>query len=322
MYRLFLTIFLLVSFTVVACNTDDEFDYSSVFDEKDTVEISQDSMYCRILVVGNSLARDAFCYVPAIMEELIPNLNVRMDIMYVSGNPLKTHWYYISTRLPYFTWDVYSTQEGKWQSTNYRTSDDIVSRHKWDLVVLQEGTVNARTYEGTQPYVSHIVDYVYSFSSDTKIAYMIIPSLPDGASSLGVLTSDETWAMNVSTAKRLLDEDIVSYLVSCGTAIQNARKTPLDYYGNFGHLTYDGRHLQEGIPCLIDAYAATESIFKIMSIDSTIKNSKLKISQAWVYEKNILGRHGSVLEGSDSDYELAKECAVRSVDYPYVITLP
>ncbi len=307
---------------MVACNSDDELDNYSVFNDKDTVEVVKDSMYCRILVVGNSLARDAFCYVPAIMEEVIPNLNVRMDIMYVSGNPLKTHWGYISNQRPNFTWDVYSTLEGKWLSTNYRTSDDIVSRHNWDLVILQEGTVNARTYESTQPYVSHIVDYVYSFLPETKIAYMIIPSLPDGASSLGTLTSDETWAMNVSTAKRLLNEGFVSYLVTCGTAIQNARKTPLDYFGNFGHLTYDGRHLQEGIPCLIDAYAATESIIKILSIDSTIKNSSLKISQAWVEEKNVLGRHGSVLEGSDADYELAKECALQSVAFPYDITFP
>lgn len=312
--------FILVAFfSFCSCTANDDF-------EKDNgrvvpQEMARDKIY-NILIIGNSLARDAFCYVPPIMEEICPDLMVNMKIMYVSGNPLKTHWNYIAQKKAKFVCDVYTSYSGAWTSSSGWFADDIVSSYSWNLVVFQEGSVNARTYDNSQPYVSNIIEFVESIQPNSTFAYTIIPSLPDGASSLGESTSDEIWAMNVETAKKLLDNGIVSFLLPCGTGIQNARKTSLDNYGDFGHLTYDGRHLQEGIPCVVDAYTATESILRIMEIDSTIENSKLRVTQKWINLLNVLGPHGMVLEGSDIDYSLARRCALLAIEYPYEISIP
>lgn len=323
MFQSFLTykvkyplILIITMFMVCSCSADDSDYLEKKENEEQPISETQDTI-CRVLIIGNSLARDAFSYVPSILEEICPGLSINMEIMYVSGNPLKTHWSYIVNESNKFVWDKYSSEVGHWTSRAETGAPQIVSSLNWDLVILQEGSVNARYYESTQPYVSNIVEYVKSIQPNTIFAYMIIPSLPDGAASLGTMTSDDVWKMNVETARQLLDEEAVGFLLPCGTAIQNARKTSLASFGYWGQLTYDGRHLQEGIPCLVDAYTAAESILKILSIDSSIEKSTIRVTQKWVYSINALGRHGFVLEGSDSDYELAKYCALQAIDYPY-----
>ena len=311
-YRLVIYIFL---FAFFSCSAADDFE---VIEKGERT--SKNNRACNILIIGNSLARDAYCYVPVIMEEICPELAVNMDIMYVSGKPLQAHWNYIHTDSNKFTWDTYSTEQGKWTTSSSWNASEIISNQKWDLIVFQEGSVNARTYESTQPYVSNIIKYIKTFQDSVMYAYTIIPSLPDGASSIKNTTSDNIWVMNATTSKRLLDEGIVSYLVPCGTAIQNARHSRLDDYGDFGHLTYDGRHLQEGIPCVVDAYAATEALLRILGMESSIENSYLRVTNSWVSVINVLGRHGAVIEGSEDDYFLAKRCALLAMDHPYELS--
>lgn len=326
-FHIFIFLFFLCT---ISCAAGDDFDEliepetevtnSSSKEKGDSVKNNEERQL-NILVIGNSLARDAFCYVPAIIQELCPNIIINMSIIYVSGKPLSTHWSFISTNKSNFTWDSYSTRNLKWHSESGKKANEIIESATWDLIVLQEGSVKARSYETTQPFVSNIKGYIKSFQPDVEFAYMVIPALPDGAPSLVGTTSDEIWAMNRNVSKQLLNEGIVQHVVTCGTAIQNARKTLLDKYGDFGHLTYDGRHLQEGIPCLVDAYAATESIFKILKVDSSIGNSSLRVTAKWVNDINVLGRHGSVIEGSDYDYEIAKQCALQSIESPFEISI-
>lgn len=326
-FHIFIFLFFLCT---ISCAAGDDFDEliepetevtnSSSKEKGDSVKNNEERQL-NILVIGNSLARDAFCYVPAIIQELCPNIIINMSIIYVSGKPLSTHWSFISTNKSNFTWDSYSTRNLKWHSESGKSANEIILSNIWDLTILQEGSVKARTYETTQPFVSNIIRFVQSFQPDVKLAYMIIPALPDGATSLVGITSDEIWEMNGCVSKRLLEEGIVQHIITCGTAIQNARKTLLDKYGDFGHLTYDGRHLQEGIPCIVDAYAATESIFKIIDINASIENSTMRVSAKWVKDINVLGRHGSVIEGNDYDYEIAKQCALKSVEKPFEIVI-
>lgn len=316
-----LSIILFISLLATfSCSADSEKYEAEEQREAETQQrVASRDQECNILVIGNSLARDAFCYVPLFIEEICPNHSVNIDIMYVGGNPLSTHWNYINDQSALFTWDTYDTKTGKWESSPYILAEDIVTSHHWDIIIFQEGSVRARIYETTQPYVSRIINCIKSLQPDAIFAYLIIPSRPDGSGFMKDTTSDNEWEMNATTARQLYDEGIISHIIPCGTAIQNARHSPLDNYGDFGHLTYDGRHLQEGIPCVIDAYTATEALMKILNINSTIANSHLRITQKWIWAINVLGRHGSVIEGSDYDYALAKQCALLAIDNPYTL---
>ena len=46
----------------------------------------------RVLSIGNSFSRDAFSYVPFIIEDLVPGVQVDSGIMYIGGCSLERHW--------------------------------------------------------------------------------------------------------------------------------------------------------------------------------------------------------------------------------------
>jgi len=316
---LHLLLSLFLSLSLFSCTTEDDYDFSEEPETEANDKRQEGNVTYNILVIGNSLSRDAFGYVPAILEENCPNIDVNMSILYIGGVALSSHWFNINNEYYMFTNDEYVGIEKKWTLTK-DTGKNVIESREWDLVVLQEGSVSGRTYSITINNVYNISNYLKSIFPNNKVAYMINPSHGDGDSSLGSYSSDEVWEMFATTAYELCENNDVDYIIPCGTAIQNARHTYLDSLGSWGHLTYDGTHLQEGLPCLIDAYAATQALFDILEIDASIKDSNLQITQQWVKDKNIPGQHGKVIGGTAEDYELCKKCALEAINNPYSIT--
>lgn len=272
-----------------------------------------------ILIIGNSFSRDAFSYVPAIMKDVYPSIQVEMEILYKGGKALDAHWNSINNSLNDYILDSWDREKEKWIIRENVLADSVISSGIWDLLILQEGSSKAHSYQATQPYISQIVSHVKDILPNIKVAYMINPAWAEGYEKLYEYSSIDVWSMFVSVAQQLIDKDDVQYVIPCGTGIQNARLTYFDAMGDFGHLSYDGRHLQEGLPCFIDACTATESLFKIFGIEASIENSTQRITQQWVKEKNVLGRHGKVVEGRDSDYRLAEICAMKAIESPYTL---
>jgi hypothetical protein len=301
--------FALVMTSFISCSSDD------------VLPLDDNEEGYHILVIGNSLSRDALSYVPFLINEISPYVYVDLKILYKSGTSLNGHWELINKNSYDYTLDYCNSKTSRWYVASAKSASSIISMRDWDLVILQQGSSNAYNYSDTQPYIHKIVDYVRKKRGNAKIAYMLVPSRASGIKVLKGKTSDEIWKMQADVAYQLLNEGEVDYVIPCGTAIQNARHTTLDVLGDYGHLTYDGLHLQEGIPCLVDVYTATQSLFNILSIDASIYNSSLYITQQWVYEKNILGQHGYVISGTEDDYVLCKQCALMAVENPYEISL-
>lgn len=270
-----------------------------------------------ILIVGNSYSRDAFSYAPMIIEGMCPDVKVNMQILYIGGVALSKHKEYIENKKALFTLDRYNTTLGKWNTKGNIMADSVVSSQNWDCVILQEGGISARDYETVVGNVSTIIDYLRSYQSDICISFMLNPTHPIGSEALGDYTSEEEFKINAGVASRLLSAKVVDYIIPCGTAIQNARHTYLDNLGDYGHLSYEGRHLQEGIPCWTEALTAAQMFVRIFDLEGNGDINQLKITQQWVKEKNIPGRHGKVLEGRDSDYRLAQICAMKAIDSPF-----
>ena len=270
-----------------------------------------------ILIVGNSYSRDAFSYAPMIIEEMCPDVKVNIQILYIGGVALSKHKQYMENKEALFTLDSYNTTLGKWNSKGNILADSVVSLHNWNCVILQEGSTTSRNYETVIGNINTIKDYLRSYQSDICISFMLNPTHPIGSEALGNYTSEEEFNMIAGVASRLLSTKTVDHVIPCGTAIQNARNTYLDNFGDYGHLSYEGRHLQEGIPCWIEALTASQMLIRILDLEVDGDISQLKITQQWVKEKNIPGRHGKVLEGRTSDYKLAQICAMKAIDSPY-----
>ncbi len=310
--------FLFVLSCIYSCSAENDWESLSPRGGDSLSVIIREELH--VLILGNSLSRDAFSYAPAVINNVCPNVDVDMRVLYVNGKPLSTHWGFISRKESGFVLDYYSSSEGKWKGEYAVNADDVLMSQNWDVIVLQEGSANARSLSTTLPSVENIVNYIRLYQQKSKIAYILIPSLAGRKDSLGVKLSDETWEKNASTAKDIQESGLVDYVIPCGTAIQNARHTLLDKYGDYGHLSFDGRHLQEGIPCLTDAFAAAQSIMDIMGYAASVSTCNLAITQRFVEYINVMGRHGSVIEGTTADYGLSKMCALKAVQNPYCIS--
>lgn len=322
-YSVLMFIFLLLS---VSCSADDE-DQSQTLERHEyyaTKEESQnrdDVGHYKILIIGNSLSRDAFSYVPSLVKDLCPNISLDIEIYYKGGVGLANHWNSIVYDLKDHNLDTFNETNNSWSSRGEAIGKNIIGSKQWDLVVLQEGNVTCKDYEQTSFYVNTFSDYIHSIQPFCKIAYIMVPSQPEGSPVLGDATSDEFCDIFANTARQLFENGEVDYIIPDGIAIQNARHTYLDAIGGKGHLTYDGVHLQEGLPCLIAAYTVSQSLFNILGINSSIQQSGFRMSLEWFFSQNIPGQHGKLIDGPEQDYELCKKCAIAAIDQPFSITI-
>ncbi len=304
----------LLAFISTSCSAEDPTDpfYTEERAKKVTKEYN-------VLVIGDSFSRDAFSYAPSVIENICPNLAINMKILYLGGKALNYHISYLNNNT-FFTLDTYDPFTGKWY-TNYNCiiGEDVICERTWDLVILQEGSNTIRSYEKTQSHVTQLRDYIRQRQPFAKIAFMLSPSKPDGSPALGELTSDQAWEMNAATTSSLLDNDEVEHIIPCGTAIQNARRTIIDRYGDFGHLSFDGDHLQEGFPCLIEAYVTAQFFFNLYGLASSISSCTIETSQQWVDSKHIPGKHGSAINGTKEEYNICKQCALSAIEHPFEV---
>lgn len=318
-FRYIWVIFFAIAFCVSSCAAEDDDVIVNPVRPKDPDDNKKE---LRILIFGDSFSRDAFSYVPGVIEDLCPDLNVDMEILYLGGKGLKYHWDYLSNNKDLFTLDVYTSYAGKWNSISYILGEEVVTAQDWDLIILQEGSNTARNSDLTQSHVNSISSYIKDKQPTAKFAFMMSPAKPDGSPALGDYSSDDVWMMYVNTSKMLINNAEVDYIIPCGTAIQNARQTSIDKYGDFGHLSYDGNHLQEGLPCLIEAYVAAQFLLNLNDVEVSIDYSSLIVSQNWVNEKKIPGQHGVVIEGTEEEYVLCKKSAQNALKFPYEIVSP
>ena len=311
-------LFILLAFTV-SCTAEDDLEVPIQKTPVNYQTLDEFGEY-HVLIIGNSLSRDAFSYVPSVIIDLCPNITIDFNIYYKSGVGLSSHWNSIKQGKTDHELDTFSQSEYRWDTTIGISGDELIRSKEWDLVILQEGNVICRQYERFCNNIQTVSSYIKSIHPNTKIAYVMVPAQPEGNSTLGDYSSDEVWSMFASATQSLEENQDVDYIIPCGTAIQNARHTYLDDLGNFGHFSYEGVHLQEGIPCMIEAFTATQCFFDIFTINASVQKSGFQITQQIVSTIRVPGRHGGVIQGSEKDYTLCKQCALFAVGNPYGIS--
>ena len=65
-----------------------------------------------------------------------------------------------------------------------------------------------------------------------------------------------------------------------GLPIYRAMATALDSLGDEGHLSVDGTHAQEGIPCLLQAWSNLLWIFDKFGINKSVYGDTFRITSA------------------------------------------
>lgn len=274
----------------------------------------------RVLSIGNSFSRDAFSYLPFLIEELSPDTRVEFGILYIGGCPLERHHENMKTGKPAYEFDYYDTAVGKWQLERDKTMNQGLDRADWDIVVFQQQSAASRYYETYQPYLDELLTYVHHRKPQACLAWLMTQAYGEGHKPLNGMSSDEMWARINVCSERVLNETPVSLLIPVSTAIQNARYTVLDRLGEARHLVNDGYHLQEGIPSLIEGLVAAKVFLSHYGVDVDVCKSRLTITPEWREARNTPQPNGKPEEATAEEYALARQCAAWALESPWQIT--
>ena len=311
---------------VVTTNTTDVYIYIHLFSDSDDETIQTIGQHTsslkikevrnenglNILLVGNSYTYDEFVYVPALLKEMVPNLQFNMYILYHNSGSLADHIVHMTQDTPYTSYSKYSSVDNAWETRSNIALSKIINRYPYDIVVFTEASAvvdaeiskaNLKTLiDGYSIKLNHPVNFLWHLSHARE--------------------GQNTFEQKLNIIQNILVNTGIYDIFPSGTAIENASTTSLDELGENGHLRYDAiRHLQEGIPRLIAAYTNCLKICELLGKKTIgIYGSKIRPTDEWIRVQNIPMIHGASTGISDANCLLAAKCAVAAIKKPLEVT--
>lgn len=276
--------------------------------------------HVRVLSIGNSFSRDAFAYVPFLIEELAPGAQVDFGILYIGGCSLERHWRNVQSGEKAYEFDSYETANGAWQLEREVALSDGVKRKPWDIIILQQQSARSRYYDTYQPFLNDLLTYLKDTAPRATTAWLMTQAYGEGFERLEGMSSDEMWARINAASQRVVEETSIKMLIPAGTALQNARYTQLDRFGKFGHLVADGFHLHEGIAPLVEGLTVAHTLLRHYGVDVDVEASRLQITPQWREQRHTPQPNGQPEEATDEDYRLARRSARWAIEAPWQIT--
>lgn len=279
--------------------------------------VSESKREVRILSIGNSFSQDAFCYMPYILQNIAPDIKLIFGIAYYSGSSLQQHLKFFEDESAVYKLDKWTWENYRWNATSDLTLQDCLRNEMWDVVVFQQNSGNSGDYATISPYLNPLVKSVSTLlARPVKLAWLLTPS--------NKTNYDEsvTHYCSISeVAQQVLQNSPIDMLFPCGTAIQNARTTSLKNLGDGGNLLHTSLHLQEGIPCLIEAYVAAMVIARSVGNNiCSVHGEGSIVDSAWLNGKFIPGTNGTPVGSNEENCRIAQIAAIAAMKNPLEVT--
>lgn len=290
----------------------------------------------RMLVIGNSYSQDALGYMPFLLPKVTDNIDLTVGILYAGGGSLSDHWTNWSNDSALY--DLYISQSGNpWEKKVGKTIRNALDEYHWDMIVTQQKSSDAYDFSTYQPYLNNLLSAIQNYIDyPVKFGWMLIQSRPGQTSEHYPNFPENTIVANyesiATNADKVLDETLCEFVLPWGTAIQNARSINSiallgDYaessYNNSGkgYLTFDGVHLQEGLPCEIAAYTCLLVLLSLTGDDyHSVLGDDTTPNSAWLQGKNIPGANGQPVGDNLDKVRIAQKCAVMAIKKPFEVT--
>ena len=274
----------------------------------------------KILSVGNSFAEDAFAYVPFILKDCCPSIDLTFGILYYGGCSLQLHEQHFDTSGDTsYAYRKILPGETKWStkssgcSIQYALGDD-----DWDVIVFQQNGSNAGTYSTFQPYLNSLIRKFKSvLYKPVRFAWHLTE--PYDYNLAESVTRFESYCV---AAKKVLDETLCDILFPSGTGLQNARTiASLQSLGDGGNMMHTSQHAQEGIPCYALALPNVLVIADLCGFGANgIYGDTNVPTQEWVTERAIPNQNGESVGATSTNCHLAQMAAIMAYKKPLQIT--
>ena len=230
---------------------------------------AQPDQVIKILTIGNSFSADA---VEQHLYDLAKAEDIRVIIghMYIGGCSLEKHLNNARNNKPAYKYRKIGLDGNKVETVSF-TLESALADEKWDYVSFQQNSGRSGQYDTWMESLPELMAYVKA--RVPKKTQMVI---------------HQTWAYDKTSKHRDFknynhDQDLmyrsivdavykaaremgVKIVVPCGTAVQNARTTPLEEC-----MTRDGYHLHKTYGRYVAACTWYEKIFKKNVVGNTYR---------------------------------------------------
>ena len=273
-----------------------------------------------ILFVGNSLTQDAVSYLPLVLKELAPDLSFKFYIWYDGGYTLTqilNKWNNGGKA------EIFSVCENGTGWTNYNNSKTIasvLSSYTFDVVCLEEYFNYKRssgyTAEDKQVFndiIAYIRDHYNKAFKVVSFFHQPLRKAVDGGAYNTI--AEQVFELTKAGVQWQLQNTVSESLIPAGIATYRAMDVPsLDSLGQTGHLSPDGTHSQEGLPCLMQAWVVALWIFDHLSLPLSINNAQQRVTSSNYSSINVPGPNlgNGVVVGTTEQDRLAMDVAIKA----------
>ena len=297
---------------------------------------SEEKSGLKMLVFGNSFSYSTLNYLGLIFKEILPEKHIKIGILYRSGETITGHLDGWDNNTKYTTYMTYDSASGLYNYYhNKYTAKQAVYLEEWDYIVFQNTASNAidiNNYNDLEElankislFINYPVTYLYNIQQ-SRPANAPASSYPEKYRDetqypTGKDRSDGLLLDHLYYVESLEDACIISDIIPCGTAIQNARTTNLANLGTYGDLAYDETgHLQNGLPILIGAYTAAYKLCELMGYKTKLFANQFNPTDADLSAIGYTSGHGNCIGVTDANKLLAEKCALMAIKKPYEIS--
>ena len=272
----------------------------------------------KVLSIGNSFSHDGFSYVPFLLKDIDPNINLTISIASVGGCTLEQHITYANSKENKYDYYKYTPETNKWvHPKETKNLDACIQDEDWDLIILQQQSVRSQDYSTYQPFLNNLIDYIYAtVKKPVKLAWHLTPAYGNIGNE-GI----DMFQASANAAQQVLKDTIIDIVIPNGTAIQNMRGTKLSVLGNKGHLSVDTHHMQEGLPRQTEAYTTILCLLKLCGRDyKSILGNKTICDAKWLTGEKRTWSTGTPVGSTVENLVIAQKCAIMAVKNPFTVT--
>ena len=264
-----------------------------------------------MLIIGNSMAQDGLSYVPYLLKTYYPNVDFHFFLWYVAGRTLSQQYAIFQNNTKA---DIFSVAENNAAWTNYnsqKTIDDVLSSYTFDIVCMMEYLTGRSSFvesdlDGWINCQNYIRD---NYQGGNALEFITLFHAPSCNSPV-----DANFELIKTANALILNKTIAQDMIPMGIAKYRALDTALDSLGDAGHLTVDGGHAQEGLPCLLQAKCTLCWILDKLGINKSIYGSDARMTTSLYNTLNIPGPNlgTGVITGTDEQNIIAQEVAIQA----------
>lgn len=284
-----------------------------------------------ICIIGNSFTLDSFQYVPAIARDLGVSINIVQ--IYKGGSTswqISTYKDILVDNTQFFNIYQYDHNSTSWsviKNNNSGKFTDVKALYNhFDFVIINQYSVanvsEIDTVEPSQLLVTWLVqDPVFKGAKFGFFASPVYANGYENLTTLGFNNSQEMWMAQTEVNKKAI-LSAFDFFIPANTAIENARtNASIDALGTFGHLSFDGQHLQEGLPCFISAVTSLYVLLEQILGYKVSTGTSINPDSTFLSTENIQGIHGACVGISNMNKSLAYHCVKAAIEQPYQISV-